>query len=68
MRTVLTVDATRHLRVIEVGVHESVRVQEPGVDELGDALRVDLGAVESPCERVVEHGVREAVEVSDVIY
>lgn len=63
----LTVDSARHLRVVEVGVHVSVRVEEPGINVLDDSLDVRVGAVKSPCEGVEKYGVGEAVKVTDVI-
>lgn len=64
----LAVDSTRHLRVVEVGVHVSVRIEEPGINVLDDSLNVRVGAVKSPCEGVEEYGVGEAVKVADVIH
>ena len=68
VRAILAGRPALHLRVVEVRAHAGLVVEEPGVDELGCVLRIRIGAVEDPRERVVQHGVGHVLEVADVVH
>ena len=68
VRAILAGRPALHLRVVEVRAHAGLVVEEPGVDELGRVLRIRVGAVEDPRERVVQHGVGHVLKVADVVH
>lgn len=59
--------STLHLRIVQVGLHDGIRVDEPHVNEASHIGGVLGRAVDGPRERVVEDRVGKVAEVSDVV-
>lgn len=68
MRPSLAIRAPRQLRIIQVGVHGSIRIDEPGVDIASSIGRVVARACDDPRHSVIQDRIGHGLECACIVY